>query len=41
MKLLRINKYILKTIFSNIKFTKEVTIVTYNRKLQSKLGTSL
>ena len=41
MKLLRINKYILKTIFSNIKFTKELNIVRYNRKLQSKLGISL
>ena len=41
MKLLRINKYILKTIFIHIRFEKELNIFRYNKKLQSKLDMSL
>ena len=41
MKLQRINKYILKTIFTHLKFAKELNIFRYNKKLQSKLDISL
>ena len=41
MKLLRINKYILKTIFIHLRFEKELNIFRYNKKLQSKLDISL
>ena len=41
MKLLRINKYILKTIFNHLIFENELNILRYNRKLQSKLDISL
>jgi len=41
MKLLRINKYILGSIFTHLKFTKELNIIRYNKKLQSKIDLSL
>ena len=41
MKLLRINKYILKTIFNHLIFENELNFLRYNRKLQSKLDISL
>ena len=41
MNLLRLNKYILEIIFTHQKFTKELNIIRYNKKLQSKLGISL
>ena len=41
MKLLRINKYILKTIFIHLRFEKELNIFRYNTKLLSKLDISL
>ena len=41
MKLLRINKYILKTIFIHLRFEKELNIFRYNKKLLSKLDISL
>ena len=41
MKLLRTNKYILKTIFIYLRFEKELNIFRYNKKLQSKLDISL
>ena len=40
-KLLRINKYILESIFSYLKFTKKLNIIKYNKKLQSKIDISL
>ena len=41
MILLNINKYILKTIFIHLRFEKELNILRYNKKLQSKLDISL
>ena len=41
MNLLRINKYILAKILSHLKCSKELNIMRYNKKLQSKLDISL
>ena len=41
MDLLRINKYILAKIFSHQKYSKELNIIRYNKKLQTKLDISL
>ena len=41
MILSRLNKYILKTIFTYLKFRRELDILKYNKKSQSKLDISL
>ena len=41
MKLLGTNKYILEKIFKHLTFTKELNILKYSKKLQSKLGITL
>ena len=41
MLLSRLNKYIIKTIVTYLKFTRELNILKYNKKLQLKLDISL
>ena len=41
MKLLRMNHYILKIIFRHLKFVKELNIIRYNKKIQTKMDITL
>ena len=41
MKLISINKYLLKTIFSYLNHSRQLSTIKYNKKFQSKLEISL
>ncbi len=41
MKLLRLNKYILQTIFGYLKVAKELNIIRYNKKIQTRVKITL